>query len=191
MTGTLGRGIAAYADPIKNAHACACEEATMSDLVPIADGMNGTPGREALGRFTPGNRAAVGRSQPFATQAAELRRAFYEAVTPADLQALARHLITQATGGNLAATKLLLLWLLGKPGEAVNPDPPLTPAIFPLTDPAPPEGSQAPWLSNLLPDDRRQRERRAVAELLRDVRTIITEDGDDLDEAPEGEEKPF
>src|SRR6267142_1388973 len=105
----------------------------MSDPLPIANGMNGTTGRDAVGRFTPGNRAAVGRSQPFATQAAALRRAFYEAVTPADLQALAHHLITQAKGGNLAATKLLLLWLMGKPGEAVNPDPPLPPAVPPLT----------------------------------------------------------
>jgi hypothetical protein len=79
----------------------------MSDPLPIANGVNGTTGRDTLGRFTPGNRAAVGRSQPFATQAAALRRAFYEAVTPADLQAPARHLITQAKGGNLAATKLL------------------------------------------------------------------------------------
>jgi hypothetical protein len=163
----------------------------MSDLVPIANGMNGTTGRDTLGRFTPGNRAAVGRSQPFATQAAALRRAFYEAVTPADLQALARHLITQAQGGNLAATKLLLLWLLGKPGEAVNPDPPLPPAVPALTDTTPPDGALSPWMLNLPPDDRRQRERHAVAELLRDVRSMIPENREDLDEIPEGEEKPL
>jgi hypothetical protein len=163
----------------------------MNDLVPIANGVNGTTGRDALGRFTPGNRAAVGRSQPFASQAAALRRAFYEAVTPEDLQALARHLITQAKGGNLAATKLLLLWLLGKPGEAVNPEPPLPPDVPTLTDTTPPGEALSPWMPNLPLDDRRQRERRAVAELLRDVRTMIREDHDDLDEAPEGEEKPF
>jgi hypothetical protein len=152
----------------------------MSDPLPIANGMNGTTGRDALGRFTPGNRAAVGRNQPFATQAAALRRAFYAAVTPADLQALARHLITQAKGGNLAATKLLLLWLLGKPGEAVNPDPPLPPAIPPLTDTTPPAGALSPWAANLPPDDRRQRERQAAAELLRDVRTMIRKDRNEL-----------
>jgi hypothetical protein len=163
----------------------------MSDLVPIANGVNGTAGRDALGRFTPGNRAAGGRSQPFATQAAALRRAFYEAVTPADLQALAHQLITQAQGGNLAATKLLLLWLLGKPGEAVNPDPPLPPVLPALPDPTPPAGALSSWMSNLPPDDRRQRERRAAAELLRDVRMMIRDDREDLDEAPEGEETPF
>ena len=120
-----------------------------------------------------------------------LRRAFYDAVTPADLQALARHLITQAKGGNLAATKLLLLWLLGKPGEAVNPNPPLPPAIPPLSDTTPTAGAQAPWLSSFPPDDQRRRERQAVAELLRDVRTMIRDDREDLDEAAEGEEDPF
>jgi hypothetical protein len=46
-------------------------------------------------------------------------------------------------------------------------------------------------MSNLPSDDRRQRERRAVADLLRDVRTMIREDHEDLDEIPEGEEKPL
>jgi hypothetical protein len=154
----------------------------MSDPVPIANGVNGTAGRDALGRFTPGNCAAVGRSQPFATQAAALRRAFYEAVTPEDLRALARRLITQAKEGNLAATKLLLLWLLGKPGEAVNPDPPPPPALLTLPDPAPPGGALSLGMPSLPLDDRRQRERQAVAELLRDIRTMVTEDCKDPDD---------
>jgi hypothetical protein len=68
---------------------------------------------------------------------------------------------------------------------------PLPPAIPALTDTTPPGGAQAPWMSNLPSDDRRQRERRAVADLLRDVRTMIREDHEDLDEIPEGEEKPL
>jgi hypothetical protein len=77
---------------------------------------NGVNGRDHLGRFTPGNIASQGRAYAFATQAAALLRAFYDEVTPADMRALVRKLITEATGGNLQAARLVLLWVVGCQG---------------------------------------------------------------------------
>jgi hypothetical protein len=88
----------------------------MSDPAPLAYG------RDAHGRFTSGNRAGQGRAHAFAQQAAALRKAFFEAVTPADMQALVRTLVKEATGGNLQAARLLMLWILGKPHEPIFPD---------------------------------------------------------------------
>jgi hypothetical protein len=88
----------------------------MSDPVPLPYG------RDRAGRFTPGNTAGKGRAHPFARQAAALRRAFFEAVTEEDMQILVRKLIEDATGGNLQAARLVLLWILGKPHEPLHPD---------------------------------------------------------------------
>jgi hypothetical protein len=94
----------------------------MSDSGPIPYGRNGTAGRDALGRFAPGNRAAAGRSHPFARQAAALRRAFFTAVTEEDMRTVVRTLVSQAQEGNLQACRLLMLWILGKPHDAIHPD---------------------------------------------------------------------
>jgi hypothetical protein len=88
----------------------------MSDLAPLAYG------RDAHGRFTAGNGAAKGRAHAFAKQAAALRKAFYAEVKPQDMRRVVRQLVTEATGGNLQAARLLLLWVLGKPADAVHPD---------------------------------------------------------------------
>jgi hypothetical protein len=88
----------------------------MSDPLPLPFG------RDAAGKFAAGNRAAKGRSHAFATQAAALRRAFYAEVTPADMRRVVRTLVTEATGGNLQAARLLLLWIVGKPTDPVHPD---------------------------------------------------------------------
>lgn len=88
---------------------------------PLAYGHNGH-GRDALGRFVPGNQAAAGHPRPFAAQAAALRKAFVEAVTPEDLAAVAHKLISKAKAGDLGAIKLLLSWTLGKPDEPLWPD---------------------------------------------------------------------
>jgi hypothetical protein len=40
------------------------------------------------------------------------------------LQAIARQVVDQAKAGNLAAIKIALLWLLGKPAEPTDPDVP-------------------------------------------------------------------
>jgi RecB family exonuclease len=88
----------------------------MSDLAPLAYG------RDAHGRFTAGNGAAKGRAHPFARKAAALRKAFFDEVKPADMRRVVRTLVTEATGGNLQAARLLLLWVLGKPSDPVHPD---------------------------------------------------------------------
>lgn len=88
----------------------------MNDPVPLAYG------RDAHGRFTPGNTAGQGRAYPFAKQAAALRKAFFDKVTPADMRALVRTLITEAAGGNLQATRLVLLWIVGRPVDPHHPD---------------------------------------------------------------------
>jgi hypothetical protein len=88
----------------------------MSDPAPLPYG------RDASGRFTCGNSAGKGRPHAFARQAARLRRAFFEEVTEADMRALVRTLITEATGGNLQAARLVMLWILGKPHEPLHPD---------------------------------------------------------------------
>ena len=88
----------------------------MSDPAPLAFG------RDSAGRFTHGNTVAKGRAHAFAKQAAALRKAFYDEVKPGDMRRVVRKLITEATGGNLQAARLLLLWVIGKPDDAVHPD---------------------------------------------------------------------
>ena len=77
-------------------------------------------GRDAGGRFAPGNKFAAGN--PFARRMANLRSAFLEAVTVGDLQAVAWKLMDMAKGGDLAAAKLLLAYTIGQPVNPVNPD---------------------------------------------------------------------
>jgi hypothetical protein len=85
-----------------------------------APSSQGTNRRDARGRFAKGNGGGPGN--PFARQTAALRRALTAAVTEADMQAVAGQLVTQAKLGHLAAIKLLLAYVLGKPAEPVNPD---------------------------------------------------------------------
>ena len=74
----------------------------------------------ANGRFVKGNKASFGN--PFARRAAALRQAFQDAVTPADMLALGRRLFAAALRGDWQAAKLVLLFVLGRPPAAVNPD---------------------------------------------------------------------
>lgn len=68
-------------------------------------------GRTELGRFGPGNQCSAGRS----SLAAELRKAFTEAVTSDDIAAIARSLVKLAVDGDVAASKLVLDRVCGKP----------------------------------------------------------------------------
>jgi hypothetical protein len=77
-------------------------------------------GRGPNGRFAPGNKFS--RGNPFYRRQAALRQALLEAVTADDLQRLARQLYAQAVGGDVAAARVLLVHLLGRPTAAVNPD---------------------------------------------------------------------
>ena len=61
-------------------------------------------GRIQNGTFAPGNKAAAGRS----SRAVELRRAFVDAVSVEDIQAIASALVKSAKDGDIAAAKLVL-----------------------------------------------------------------------------------
>jgi hypothetical protein len=79
-----------------------------------------TSQRDARGRFVAGNQGGPGN--PFARQTARLRKAMLAAVTDADIQAIVAKLIELAKGGDVAASKLVLAYAIGKPDEAVDPD---------------------------------------------------------------------
>jgi hypothetical protein len=73
--------------------------------------------RDHGGRFVSGNKGGPGN--PFAAQAARLRSALFEAVTPEDLASVIQTLVAKAKGGNVPAAREVLDRLLGKP-EAID-----------------------------------------------------------------------
>jgi hypothetical protein len=79
-----------------------------------------TPDRGADGRFTPGNRAAAGNA--FHRAVAARRKALLDAVSAGDVAAVGRKLLEQALGGDVAASKVLLAYVVGKPAPAADPD---------------------------------------------------------------------
>src|SRR5258708_31741394 len=80
----------------------------------------GDSGRDARGRFTAGNSGGPGN--PFARRVAELRKILLETVTDEELRIVAGQLMVKAKMGDLAATKLLFQYVLGKPAATVDPD---------------------------------------------------------------------
>jgi carbamoylphosphate synthase small subunit len=68
------------------------------------------------GRFVTGNPGGPGN--PHAQRVAALRSALLEAVTPADMVAVAKQLIRAARGGDVAAMKVFFERTLGRPLEA-------------------------------------------------------------------------
>jgi hypothetical protein len=90
---------------------------------------SGTGGAEApkaegrdtsSGRFTAGNR--FGKGNPFARRMAALREAFLSAASKERMRRLAEQLFAAAAAGDVQASKLLLLFVVGRPAAAVNPD---------------------------------------------------------------------
>src|SRR5262245_18700655 len=81
---------------------------------PFADG------RAANGRFQKGWRGGPGN--PHAKRVAALRSALLDAVSPATLKRLVKKLIAMAQAGDLDAARLVLLYTVGRPAEAVDPD---------------------------------------------------------------------
>jgi hypothetical protein len=77
-------------------------------------------GREANGRFARGNPGGPGN--PFARRTAAARKAFCEAVSHEDLVAIARSMTEKARGGDVAAAKLVLCYVVGKPADVIEPD---------------------------------------------------------------------
>jgi len=92
-----------------------CAETVPADQAPAGD-----DGRDARGRFTAGN--AGGPGNPFARRVAELRKVLLETVTDEELRIVAGQLMVKAKMGDLAATKLLFQYVLGKPAATVDPD---------------------------------------------------------------------
>jgi hypothetical protein len=94
-------------------------------LTPFGNG-NGQPkatkgdGRDQKGRFAKGWKGGPGN--PFSRRVADLRKALFDAVSAEDVQAIAQKLANRAKKGDVAAAKLLLSYLIGKPAAAVNPD---------------------------------------------------------------------
>jgi hypothetical protein len=77
-------------------------------------------GRDAAGKFTAGNR--LGRGNPHARRMASLRQAFLSVATEERMKELGEKLYAAAAGGDWQAAKLFLLYVVGRPADAVNPD---------------------------------------------------------------------
>lgn len=76
--------------------------------------------RDGAGRFKAGCRPGPGN--PFAARIASLRKALIESVGEEDVARLGKKLLDQALAGDVAAAKVLLSYLVGKPADAVDPD---------------------------------------------------------------------
>ena len=76
--------------------------------------------RDPLGRFAPGNKG--GPVNPFARRLGMLRCALVRRIKPEAVEAIADVLIDRAKAGDVAATRLVLSYGIGKPIDAVNPD---------------------------------------------------------------------
>jgi hypothetical protein len=77
-------------------------------------------GRDAKGRFLPGNPGGPGN--PFARQVAQIRKAVINKLTVEEIGLMIDTFKCKAIGGDLASAKFLFQYVIGKPGEAVNPD---------------------------------------------------------------------
>lgn len=76
--------------------------------------------RDDKGRFGKGN--CGGPGNPFARQSAMLRQAALKAVSDDDIREIIEALKAKAKGGDVAASKLLLSYTVGKPTAAADPD---------------------------------------------------------------------
>lgn len=71
-------------------------------------------GRAANGRFAPGNQGGPG-GDTYAIRCSQLRQALIEAVSVADMKAIAKKLLSLAKRGDLDAIRILFDRLLGRP----------------------------------------------------------------------------
>lgn len=78
--------------------------------------LNGPNGRDKRGRFAAGNPGGPGN--PHIAKTAKLRAKLLEAVTPSDIEAIIKQLVTMARGGEISAIRELLDRVLGKPGPS-------------------------------------------------------------------------
>jgi hypothetical protein len=77
-------------------------------------------GRDAHGRFTKGNPGGPGN--PFARRTAAMRKALCDAVNEEDLRQIAEALKRKAKEGDVAAARLVLSYVVGRPEATVDPD---------------------------------------------------------------------
>src|SRR5205823_2099777 len=84
------------------------------------DQKNPDSSRDGNGRFTKGN--AGGPGNPFNPELAALRKALIAAVTEGDVQDVIRQVMVKARLGDLAAAKIVLGYVIGKPTAPVDPD---------------------------------------------------------------------
>lgn len=85
-----------------------------------AAGADPKPQRDARGRFARGNKGGPGN--PFGRRVAHLREVLLRSATDENVERLANMVMERAFAGDMAATKLLLLYWIGKPKEVVEPD---------------------------------------------------------------------
>jgi hypothetical protein len=76
--------------------------------------------RDKAGRFAPGNKGGPGN--PFARQVAARRKALLDAISPEDVAAVGKELLSRSLAGDVAAAKVLLAYVVGNPGPMVDPD---------------------------------------------------------------------
>jgi hypothetical protein len=74
----------------------------------------------AGGRFVAGNKAAAGNV--FHRAVATRRKALLDAVSPDDITRVGKKLCELAVAGDVPAAKVLLLYVIGKPRDAADPD---------------------------------------------------------------------
>jgi hypothetical protein len=77
-------------------------------------------GRDERGRFTAGN--VGGPGNPFARRVAKFRRVLHACASVEDMKYIGGQLVAMAKTGDMAATKLLLQYQVGKPAATVDPD---------------------------------------------------------------------
>jgi hypothetical protein len=105
----------------------------MKTAVPSANGQGASrlTNGPTLPQTAPENRDPTGRwlrgcppgpGNPFVRAVGARRKAILEAVTAEDVAAVARKLRDQALAGDVAAAKVLLAYVVGKPAPAADPD---------------------------------------------------------------------
>jgi hypothetical protein len=77
-------------------------------------------GRDERGRFRKGNPGGPGN--PFARKVAALRQALFDSVTMEEMIALNKVIYARALQGDMAAARLIYVYILGKPVPTEDPD---------------------------------------------------------------------
>jgi hypothetical protein len=79
-----------------------------------------TKGRDAKGRFAPGNPGGPGN--PYTRQTALLRQVVLDELNEVEIRIIVQRLKARAVGGDVQAIKLVLAYAVGKPENVINPD---------------------------------------------------------------------